>query len=52
MGESEVVGVAILVEETQEIVKQMPQCLKDRNPEFPPRVVMADKDFNGRAIIF
>ena len=51
VGESEVVGVAILVEETEEIVRWMLQYLKDRNPEFSPRVVMADKDFNERAII-
>ena len=51
MGESEVVGVAILVEETEEIVGWMIQCLKDRNPEFSPGAVMADKDFNERAII-
>ena len=51
MGESEIVGVAVLVEETDEIVKWMLQCLKDRNPEFSPRVVMTDKDFNKKAII-
>ena len=51
MGESEIVGVAVLVEETEENVKWMLQCLKDRNPEFSPRVVMTDKDFNKKAII-
>ena len=30
----------------------MLQCLKDRNPVFSPRVVMADKDFNERVISF
>ena len=27
------------------------QSLRERNPEFKPRVFMADKDFNERAII-
>ena len=51
MGESEVVGVAVLVEETEEIVRWMLQCLKDRNPELSPRVTKADKDFNETVIV-
>lgn len=51
MGESEVVDVAVLVEETEEIVRWMLQCLKDRNPELSPRVTKADKDFNETVIV-
>ena len=51
MGETEVVTVGILVAETEDNVKWMLESLRERNPEFKPRVFMADKDFNERAII-
>ena len=47
MGET----VGILVAETEDNVKWMLESLRERNPEFKPRVFMADKDFNERAII-
>ena len=51
MGETEVVAVGILVAETEDNVRWMLESLRERNPEFKPRVFMADKDFNERAII-
>ena len=51
MGETEVVAVGILVAETEDNVGWMLESLRERNPEFKPRVFMADKDFNERAII-
>ena len=51
MGETEVVAVGILVAETEDNVRWMLESLRERNPEFKPRVFMADKEFNERAII-
>ena len=51
MGETELVAVGILVAETQDNVRCMLESLRERNPEFKPRVFMTDKDFNERAII-
>ena len=51
MRETEVVAVGILVAETEDSVRWMLESLRERNPEFKPKVFMADKDFNERAII-
>ena len=51
MGETELVAVGIVVAETQDNVRCMLESLRERNPEFKPRVFMTDKDFNERAII-
>ena len=51
MGEAEVVAVGILVAETEDNIKWMLESLRERNPEFKRGVIMADKDFNERAII-
>ena len=51
MGETEVVAVGILVAETKDNMKWMLESSRERNPEFKPRVFMAEKDFNERTII-
>ena len=51
MGATVVVAVGILVAETEDNMKSMLESLRERNPEFKPRVFMPGKDFNERAII-
>ena len=51
MRETEVVAVGILAAETEDNMKSMLERLRERNPEFKPRVFMPGKDFNERAII-
>uniref|UniRef100_A0A7M5UYK0 ZSWIM1/3 RNaseH-like domain-containing protein n=1 Tax=Clytia hemisphaerica TaxID=252671 RepID=A0A7M5UYK0_9CNID len=48
MGQSEVVGVALMVNETKENLTWLIETFKKENPADGLRVVMADKDINER----